>query len=368
MDLNLALLTLQAVLTLPDLAAQPILLENRSKLEGTCNKLQTGSSPNLMSERICKFYASNQTCRFGKHCRFSHPQRPPFSNPVPESEEQYEASGVTSFTQSQLAPSELIDQGDLKLKSQNEVDLNRSSTEDTHRQSVCPYFAKGWCRYGKSCRLSHALPQRAFQSNRTVGSKGHTGNFTPPRFCQIKKDAAHRNSEDKTKADAASQGKTFEASATSTILQNQVEKQQRQFRQICVYFKSGQCKKGTNCKFLHENQPVSIKFADAAQEERSSVAASLIEENKNASEKDAKPPKPQGLNRMNGRQYGSQSRLMFTHAELDEVGREKVRSNEIEAIKKRFPRDKIMHNNDEENFVARIKFTPSDPDWVRHNF
>ncbi|RUS73744.1 hypothetical protein EGW08_018481 [Elysia chlorotica] len=300
-----------------------------------------------MSLTVCKFYLSNQSCRFGKHCRFFHPEKaPPSSNIVPESEEQHEAVRQASNI-TQIASLQLTDQ-EVKLSSQNEA-LNKNPRKAAH-QPVCPHFARGWCRYGKSCRLSHAQPQRAF-------SKSAKGKPIPPRFYRAEKESSHSIPED-----VGSQDTICDNTRVLPDLPDGVQK--KQFRKKCAFFKSGQCKKGANCKFVHEKQSISNKVTNPAKEDVSPVPAN--EAGKKAPEKVLSSQSvtnyahPKGFNRVTGR---PRSHLVFTLAELEAVGRDKVRNDEIEVIKKRFPADKINHKNDGESFVARINFTPSDPDW-----
>ena len=59
------------------------------------------------------------------------------------------------------------------------------------------------------------------------------------------------------------------------------------------------------------------------------------------------------------------AKLCFTVVEAEETGVSKLRCMEINTIQRRFPKEKIeIKTNTDDNFVALIKFMPTDPDWV----
>ena len=167
--------------------------------------------------------------------------------------------------------------------------------------------------------------------------------------------------------DVESKVKSSGELARNTISQNGNGKQQRQREKACSFFKSARCKKGVHCKFLHTDGTAASQVPNPAQMDvpTETAESSLEKEHtsgKSFAENIVKPVRNINLCQRNQRPFAL--RQVFTLSELEEVGSDEVRNGEIQAIKKRFPKDKIIHDDDGKNFQATIKFVPTDPDWV----
>ncbi|GFO31602.1 cleavage and polyadenylation-specificity factor subunit [Plakobranchus ocellatus] len=324
-----------------------------------------------MSVPVCRFYELKQTCRFGKNCRFSHTlnQRPP---PLAEnlsdakhgiiahkrSNSQHSSTSAVNFdSEENLHHNDVTVIKNFTEASQSSINSTQQGnkhdrSENSHEKPICPYFSRGWCRYGRSCKLSHVASRRG-------QSQAQSAKYIPPRFRKFGKDSSPtkitsgrvttpQGDDDRLK-DHSSQGSTIDVKHPYPG-----KTQPKQKGRICSYFKAGQCKRGTYCKFSHDIPQTDIHN----ESEKSSAGNSAENEFLKYAEK-----RQLSENEQKANFRPPNSRQVFTLTELEEIGGDKMRNGEIEAIKRRFPKDKIVHVNDGDNFIATIKFSPTDPDW-----
>ncbi|GFR86783.1 cleavage and polyadenylation-specificity factor subunit [Elysia marginata] len=323
--------------------------------------------------------------RFSERDQQSRP--PPTSNSASKNE--HEVSGVVSCSSQSalskgrnLEPDSQIGQNDSGQsglnshqvpQSQQQKPSYKSGKDANYEKRICSYFAKGLCRYGRYCKfIHHAVPPRFSQRNTTIRPnvfpQGDDRMVTPQFFKPEEGSVICSNTGDKAKVGSSDTSACRPTSSPSQSASGEQCQPQRQVGKTCAYYKSGRCKKGVNCKFLHPSR----NHATYAPSEVPSQAL-LVKEKKSTSGKDlaSNPVDPafhdskprEVIYRRNQRSLNSQALKVFTLTELDESIRDELRNEEIEAIKRRFPKDKIMYKYDGDAFEATIKFAPSDPDW-----
>lgn len=355
-----------------------------------------------MSLPICKFYELNQTCRFGNQCRFYHSQRPPPLFKLPP-EEDNEASGINVSSQqsdSEVSepysienPESCCTQNDADLTNRNKAEassitqcqklqafptkVNESGNDFYAHKRICSYFAKGWCRYGRYCKFIHQkVPPRLSESERAKSGRWSSNGSNlvvkeTPCF-KTGKDSANSKPRD-VALDGPNNSSLGEANNTptgvSTSDQSGNVKQHQRVAKPCLYYRSGGCKNGANCKFLHKNRTrgSQVQCEPVPSDALSSVMAmakhTVPTQGINAASKPNTSKLQNNMYGNNQKNFISRALKVFDLSELDEARRCKLRADEIEAIKRRFPKDKITYTNDGDHFEANIQFVPSDPDW-----
>lgn len=383
-----------------------------STFEGGLSKLESqsnifSSSSHLMSLPICKFYHLNKTCRFGKHCRYSHSSdRPPSLKTESNHEEllndqDFSVTGIkVSNPESEInnclnenetsLSREPLDKKitevsqpaseEEKKNIQENVPVSRLSNSKVSRKPLCHNFVSfGNCRYGNYCRFSHELP--SYHDKRNYGSlQRHKKEYEiAPRFRQDKVQNVPESLNNEKVPDANEITANLREQGSQNPPQKTSSKnvrQQDENQKICPYFLSGRCWRGDRCRFKHlsdlkssepgfstENNRYQRGVFRKDYNEKSKLHESTRNrrEARNDNQQTSSNDKPQ---------YETKRRVIsrpllkqiFTYSELEDVGLAKVREMEINTIRKRFPKDKISIN-DGIKWTARLSFSPTDPDW-----
>lgn len=359
-----------------------------------------------MSVPVCRFYNLNQTCRFGKHCRYLHPvtQRPPPSSTLRDENEEHLKNPEDSFATLTISDkherlSVQENEGSLSSESVKQPSQNQGlahSTKDEDavpfiketpsrriRKPVCYYFNTfGRCRYGNDCKFYHDLSSthNGFRYNEGQRRRSRNTEEIPPRF---------RKTEDQKDQPAAASAEFVDDRNISTrhirtevnsakqndVPNNGSRRNGSTERRLCPFFKSGRCNRGDHCQFMHN-----IDSEDKTDALTLDQPHSKIENNQTNSSYNTKTEKDDVQSeRSQSGQAGRPAsysaarpiglKQMFTYAELEDIGAMKVRDSEINTIKRRFPRDKLtVLEETESKFSVKILFLPTDPDWVSVKF
>lgn len=181
------------------------------------------NSSSVRSRPVCQFFARGQ-CARGQHCRYLHVGETGHDDLLNQ-----DMSGL---------------HGNFQRDSRKISDLNRSSFPANQRsnfnQPICNHFLqRGWCRFGRSCKYSHAV-SRSKQLAQTGESQKYD---TTSAECNMIADG---------KLMAESLPQEEDQLATSS------NKNQTTFpssRTLCRFYKAGFCRLGQRCRFKHIASP-----------------------------------------------------------------------------------------------------------------
>ncbi|KAI8792848.1 CAunnamed protein product [Biomphalaria glabrata] len=332
-----------------------------------------------MSLPICKFYSLNKSCKFGKHCRFSHltaSDRPPSLKldtkyeDEPRVKSQDTAEQQLDINQCPI-PDNILQENEQTVKTEEatisagETLLCSSSKQNpignggrkvnrafpyNDQRAVCRYFLNyGNCRNGRYCRFSHHISQ----GHHDDGSYYRQEGYIPPRFRKTNQQADQKNELNGDNEPIINGPSAFIDKNDATVKDNEVNG-----RKICPFFKSGRCWRGQKCKFEHEGRTASNFYIKRIERKPYNVSSQeyLNSENikPNVSTNEIKrQPAPRTIG----------FKQIFTYSELEEFGISKVREVDITAMKKRFPKEKITILEEKESFTMKLLFSPTDPDW-----
>lgn len=268
-----------------------------------------------MSFPVCKFFRSEQGCKFGNKCRYKHSDQ--FIPPVRNSGQQYQndasvsgysqpqkptavterttsitcqdegllssrqqsnlpiasTSGDTSYNQYEV-PVNSLDLGSLDKKFQGLTTTSDDATlsscpSDTQRSSkICHYFARhGNCCFGNRCRFAHV---RSHVSPPRFQQPAAENIFSADSEVQREKEedglrnpGIDRDQQGLRPHGAVSQGKKgYRASGGGQPCQSGGDRRTPARRnlntrpdKVCQFFLQGRCYKGAKrCRFLHPRQ------------------------------------------------------------------------------------------------------------------
>ncbi|XP_059168198.1 uncharacterized protein LOC131950164 isoform X2 [Physella acuta] len=337
-----------------------------------------------MSLPVCKFFNTNQTCRFGKYCKFSHStaDRPPsLKNSEIHHEElkqRVDHTGAASATDSVHNLTSDCSENE-KLLNEEQVSSETSQTQQTPSNSgqnagssvnkrptsrkICYFFSsQGYCRYGRFCNFSHAISKKDGQSNHDENKydKTRQRKEIPPRFKKSEESNTVSKTENLTEEVENEEKDTLPTQNQAQDLKYPPKKAEENKR-ICRFFKSNRCWRGGKCRFEHPKTSHADEIAGGGTSVKDNEPVTS-----NEPEEETKNEGSQNKSKQSKPPPGKQ---IFTLLELERYSIDGLRDSEIQSIKKRFPKDKITVITDEEIFSAKVIFTPTDPDWpfdVKH--
>lgn len=189
-----------------------------------------------------------------------------------------------------------------------------NSNPGAQTQQLCRFFSQGrHCNFGKKCRFLHVRDDAKAQGMRSI-------KYPKPSHL--------------TSTTSEVEGGDVDQGPNHT---NSSRVAPAAVRRPCRYFLSGHCAMEDRCRFWH---PPQFPSADAQP-----VAGHV---------NGARPtvPRPSALHEV-------------TLRELTEDVAKKLRSTEIEQLRKRFPREKLIIQEQNELAYYRATFESTDPDWVK---
>lgn len=294
------------------------------------------------SKAICQFYKSSRGCKFGTSCRFLH------SIPQEISVESQNKNGNLNTKTENLilqAVSNIhseVHKEKLQHEAVREVSEIKKDLTRKHLK-VCHYFYKyGNCKFGTKCRFVHT--NEVQQVEPSIREGGTIDDL----------------------ACASNEGIEPDNLQASTLKSQKDVKRKPRKKPICHFYKSGFCRSGDNCKYRHVEKNVNVgKDLEIQDSERKQQDGSLLEiSGKDDSSARANVLNKKGIISKPLISTGSLIRELTRDSAKDEEI-EKLRSTELQQLKKRFPKEKLkcLPKIDDEDIFELI-FSSSDPDWV----
>ena len=209
---------------------------------------------------------------------------------------------------------------------ENEPERGGADKKSTKSTTICKFFNReNGCKYGEKCRYRH--------ERRSVT---HAGNGDPdvktrpvPKGGKFPANVTS-DSEECKGATGGSRDQSCDGAITN---------KKRQIRRpVCRYFqKSGLCRDGDKCRFLHQANATKAKrsFRDAPTE--APHVTKPIKRPENLSDK---------------------------LSELTDEGVVYLRTVEIEQLKKRFVSGDLRVTQEDHGILCMFTIKPTDPDWV----
>lgn len=286
------------------------------------------------SKAICQFYKSSRGCKFGTSCRLLH------SIPQEISVESQNQDGNLNTKTENLSLQTVsnIHSEVHKEKQQNEAvrKVSEIKKDLTHKHlKVCHYFYKyGNCKFGTKCRFVHT--DEVQQVEPSIREGGTIDDL----------------------ACASNEGIEPDNLQASTLKSRKDVKHKPRKKPLCHFYKSGICRNGNNCKYRHVEKNVNVQDSERKQQDESLLETSGKEDSStNVLNTEGIISKPL-IN------TGSLIRGLTRDSAKDEEI-EKLRSTELQQLKKRFPKEKLkcLPKIDDED-IFELTFSSSDPDWV----
>jgi hypothetical protein len=223
---------------------------------------------------------------------------------------------------------------------------------------VCKFFNRAsGCRFGEKCRYRHQLESAQQSQNDDVEIQpvSEGGKFPG-------------NSEISDNFGTHPKGEKFEGALAASHDHKQdgaMPKKKRQIRQpVCRYFKkSGFCRDGDKCRFLHQTNVTKSKSLINAHVEspeqilpvKSQIKPNtLVHEKLNISRQQSHVTKP----------IKRPENLSEKLSELTDEGAKYLQAIEIEQLKKRFGNCDLNITQEDHGTVCMLTIKPTDPDWV----
>lgn len=327
---------------------------------------------------ICHYFNTENGCRFGTNCKFSHTtiplsnpaninknetvkEKPDFNPrsttlhfddlPVGQShEEPVKTSRPTSSasrTSSENRPR--LNQNDLSVRKKvtHSQILERSSqvssvdTEEDHHNEgetkPCFQFTRyGHCRFGTKCKFSH---EDNLKKTGQDGEKKETKRVTTP-------------------------SSKLRTEPTPQVVKPDESEKKVKTQVTCRYFIGGRCRSGNKCRFYHPRG--NEKLGGISAYKTSHEGEEALEENPSMGTGERKQMKSSRIT-VNPREAFKPPALR-REIRRDNVGQDvikKLKTTELEQLKKRFPTDKldIVRESDDGDNVYCLHFKPTDPDW-----
>jgi len=268
-------------------------------------------------------YFERGRCRLGSSCRYLH---------------------IVETTGSQHQDESLIAQ---------DPPLLAEGQNSTTSAKPCRYFFRtGWCAFGSSCRFRHDSLSPAQISSHGDNAKRDTEKPNKPEDTEAlvcgKQDVGEQNVQKKSDG-----------------------------RKPCRFFKRGYCHFGQRCRQAHIAADGSVVTRDVTNQRkkmgRGTGTAQQSEKQRDQTDKEAqnetaqadKEAPPQHLtqdeNQAPSEVAGLKQKVDNAPDVSDEL--EKLRTTEIQQLRRRYPRALIRELEDGTT-AATFVFEPSDPDWV----
>ncbi|KAJ8303908.1 hypothetical protein KUTeg_017491 [Tegillarca granosa] len=279
------------------------------------NSVFKSKSYRVMSKSsICHYFNSPRGCHFGENCKFLHtiPSKPSFkqkSDSFPK-----DGDAVNNLNEAAAYP-----KSNTRFSKEPGTNNNHDGKELTN---LCFNFKKfGNCRFGEKCRFLHERETESVTA-KPVYSSSHS------RTRNQSQHHHHKN-----------QG--FQENKT-----------------VCEFFKAGNCRWGSNCRYLHPCEDDLIEESVDSKPQRFQrynvpFKRGTAPENTSWRQQPTTTPyKPSVV----------QKDLKRSEASDEDI--DKLRSLEIQQLKKRFTKNQLKEvDEDGEEKIYRLSFSSSDPDW-----
>ena len=347
-----------------------------------------------MSFPVCKFFKSEEGCKFGNKCRFRHldnfspPDRIQYSQKY-----QYEDTSVNKdYYQEEL--SSRFDNLSIEANHGAAVRNQSQSTSKLRASTkICQYYDRtGTCCFGNNCRFIHIRGKESTGTKYQHGEDSESENY---RFKGSYPQQAHlsklESRQDKLRNDQCNDVNNAEAEGSSATVSRKSEpssvkpvkaKPSNRYEprpdKICQFYKRGWCNRGKRCRFLHhyskkKSEPNTDDQSEDTQQneienDEKKAPHNNVQEKKETQRRDQNQtiqPTVSERARANRPAHVPQAAKKLLRNEIDDLEASKLRRTEIDQLMKRFPRNKVKVNRDcAEYFECIIDFSPTDPDWV----
>jgi uncharacterized CHY-type Zn-finger protein len=306
----------------------------------------------LPCREVCHFFANGQ-CTRGQHCHYLHLRE----------------TGQEDLLNQNVSGSD----GNFNTDSRMTSDLSGSyfpaDQKSNFNQPICNHFLRrGWCRFGRACKYSHAVGQ----------SKQFAPNGESQKY-DISAAECNMIANGKIMTESLSQeeGKFVSSSnkkQTTAFLSS---------RKLCRFYKAGFCSFGQRCRFkhsepalhrnpftgmkLHSNESracaLSVGFRDIKSLNSETLSDSvLVESFLPRHKREDLPIDAISEEQITFAAVESNYPLQCSSTKLtDEELPKNLRSIEIEQLKKRYPHAKDISSDGQS--VLQFVFQCTDPDW-----
>lgn len=305
----------------------------------------------VRSRPVCQFFASGQ-CARGQRCRYFH-----LGETGQDELLNHNVSGL---------------HGNFQRDSRKTNDLSRSffpaNQKSNFNQPICNHFLqRGWCRFGRSCKYSHAVSR-----SKQLAQTGEPQEYdtTSPECSMIADGKVMTESllqeEDKLATSSNKNQTTFPSS-----------------RKLCRFYKAGFCRLGQRCRFKHITSPLySNPYATMRSFSKESKTSAVLSGFRGIKSTNSETSSDSGLVEDFVPRHKGEDLPVDAISEADVEGNflkphcpiqcsntkvtaeelpKDFRRIEIEQLKKRYPHAKDISCDDQS--VFQFVFACSDPDW-----
>ena len=185
----------------PVLANQFSSTQQITKEDGSLNNQKKNSPEGAVppESNLCRSYARNRFCRYGKRCRYLHIQLPKSKERGSRNGTALRKSGYVGRTagahfrddekeEEEEIEGEEVQNEDADL---NEVLKNVRVSEEGSQRKVCRFFRQGYCHYGNKCRFLHQKRGNIKPTEGCRGEKEEQGSSETPRVVRPAFQAPH---------------------------------------------------------------------------------------------------------------------------------------------------------------------------------
>lgn len=263
--------------------------------------------------KVCPFFASDEGCKFGAACNFSHEQvvRDSYQREFPE----------VSATGSQAAVGHTTRRHNRDNRQDGGYNSNQHNPQRRQNLRPCRFFLSGHCSKGDDCTFFHE----------------HEGYEPQPSVKSLRKQRSARRPTVQCKYFSSPSG-CRHGDACTFLHEGPVG--EKLAPKVCPYFMGKGCMKQEQCQLLH---PMG---ADGKPDEKLAVELGFVPRNAQKAKAGAKSaPETPAVN-------------------MTEETQKKQRTTELEMLKKRYPQAVEAENSGECGQSFRVTFIPTDPDWV----
>lgn len=234
-----------------------------------------------------------------------------------------------------------------------ETDQSTSKVVKPEARKVCYQFRRGGnCRFGIDCKYEHdeSSVRNFIKSSQLEGQRSKVCySFAKSGKCRFEGNCrfSHKVAEKSDLEEPQEQPPVSEESNEPEDLNKESHQQDKGSRKetkrqqkVCKFFQQGSCRKGKSCRFLHRK------------DEQGELAEG--------------EPHPQEDEEAGARKPVQRSVIQIqTYLRLSELtddDLQKLRNQEVQQLKKRFP-DLLEMENEGQPSIYRILVHPTDPDW-----